>query len=213
MLILGLRGRGWPRALGPWSPSPAVLPSVTPALFPDICLCPENLGPCLFCVPQKRLCSHRSTCGETCPLWAGGGGVGWAVVWPVCIHTCGVVRRRSRLELWGWSARGRAGAALSDGWWCSSPSPHSLMPFDEQLQARAQPSRDESAVCSRLWPAVQRSGLQEACAWVPCAGPSLGAGSCLAGAMDASRPCCPAGPLAPCGWSPAWSLVGTCGSQ
>lgn len=74
MLILGLRGRGWPRALGPWSPSPAVLPSVTPALFPDICLCPENLGPCLFCVPQKRLCSHRSTCGETCPLWAGGGG-------------------------------------------------------------------------------------------------------------------------------------------
>lgn len=101
MLILGLRVEDW---LGPWGPGALLLqsfPSVTPALFPDICLCPENLGPCLFPQPM-RLCSHRSTCGETCPLWAGGG-VGGSLA-SVCTHVWGG-EAASRLELWGWSAR------------------------------------------------------------------------------------------------------------
>lgn len=63
--ILGseeLAGSSWvcgvEDGLWPWSPSPAALPSVSPVLLPDICLCPENLGPCLFlCSTEKALLS------------------------------------------------------------------------------------------------------------------------------------------------------------
>lgn len=119
--------------LGPRSPSPAVLPSVTPMLFSDICLCPENLGPCLFlCSTEEALLSPLNVWGDVSPV-----GRGWGVGVGGSLAMCGVVKRCSRLELWGWNARGRVGAGLSDGWWCSSPSPHSLMSFDEQPQARA----------------------------------------------------------------------------
>ena len=55
--------------LGPRSPSPAVLTSVTPVLFSDICLCPENLGPCLFlCSTEEALLSPLNVWGDVSPV-------------------------------------------------------------------------------------------------------------------------------------------------
>lgn len=128
MLIPGFAGLriGWgPGALEPFSCSPSL--SDPKRCSPTFVAYKTWVLACSVFHREEALLSPLNMWGGVPPV-GGGGEWEWAVVWPVCVHTRVGWWRRSRLELWGWSAPEAERALLSDGWWCSSPCLHSLMP-------------------------------------------------------------------------------------